>query len=90
MLEDIARQFLAKQKETIQYEVINNQGGISVLQCEGYYLSDLNIRLFSPQTFLQEHKTGRYSLKWDKSIFELPNGDTVTIGYQRQTSLPIL
>ena len=61
-----------------------------MLQCKGYYLPDLKIRLFSPQTFLQEHKTGRYSLEWDKSIFELHNGDTITIGYQRQTSLPIL
>ena len=90
MLEDIARQFLAKQKGTIRYEVINNQGGISLLQCKGYYLPDLKIQLFSPQTFLRGHKTGRYSLEWDKSISELPNGNTVTIGYHRQTSLPIL
>ena len=89
-MEGIASQFLSKQKGTILYEVINDQGGISVLQCEGYYLPDLKIRLFSPQTFLQEHKTGRYSLEWDKSIFELPNGDRINIVYRRQTSTPIL
>ena len=61
-----------------------------MLQCEGYYLPDLNIQLRRSQTFLQEQKTGRYSLEWDKSIFELPNGDTITIGYHRQASLPIL
>ena len=89
-MKGISSQLLAKQKGTIGYKVINDQGGIYVIQCKGYYLPDLKIRLFSPQTFLRGHKTGRYSLEWDKSISELPNGNTVTIGYHRQTSLPIL
>ena len=72
-----SRPIACQTKGTIRYEVINDQGGISVLQCEGYYLLDLKIRLFIPHTFLQEHKTGRYSLEWEKSIFELPNGDTM-------------
>ena len=89
-MEGIYGQFIAKQKGTIQYKVINDQGGISMLQCEGYYLPGLMIRMFSPQTFLQEHKTGQYYLEWDKSIFGIPNCNTITIGYHQHTSLPIL
>ena len=42
-MEGISGQLLAKQKLTIRYKVINDQGGIYVLQCEVYYLPDLKI-----------------------------------------------
>jgi hypothetical protein len=91
-MEGIAGQLIAKQKGTIRYEVINDAGRISVLKCEGYYLPALKIRLFSPQTFLSVQGGGRYSLEWNKSFFELKNGDTITVGYHHhhQTALPVL
>jgi hypothetical protein len=67
-------------------------GGLSILECEAYYLPALKFRLFSPQVFLREHRErkGEYHLKWDESRLDLENGDKITIGYHQQTALPVL
>jgi hypothetical protein len=37
-----------------------------------------------------ENKSGKYVLEWNKSRLEMGNGDVITIGYHRQTSLPVI
>ena len=49
----IAGLLVSTQKGRIQYEVINNYGGLSILLFEGYFLPYLKVRLFSPQVFIQ-------------------------------------
>ena len=94
-MDGIAGLLVSHQKGRVRYEVINDAGGLSVLECEAYLLPDLEFRLFSPQAYLRElsekkgELKGEYCLKWDGSIFRLENGDTLTIGYHRQTSLPV-
>ena len=44
----------ATQKGRVQYKVINDAGGLSTLECEGYFLPDFKVRLFIPQVFIQE------------------------------------
>jgi hypothetical protein len=89
-LDGIAGQLIAHQKGRLKYEILNDAGGITTLECEGYHLPGLKIRLFSPQILLGEHQGGKYVLEWDKSYFQLANGDQITIGYHRQTSLPVI
>jgi hypothetical protein len=89
-LDGIAGQLIAHQRGRLRYEILNDAGGVTTLECEGYYLPGLKIRLFSPQILLGEHQGGQFVLEWDKSYFSLANGDRITIGYHRQTSLPVI
>ena len=86
-MEGIAYQLIAKQKGTIQYEVINDADELSVLETKGYYLTGLQLRLFCPQTYLKEHQGGEYTLEWDKLYLQLKNGEKITIGYHSRNSL---
>ncbi len=94
-MDGIAGLLTSTQKGTVRYEVINDAGGLSVLECEAYYLPSLKFRLFSPQVYLRElaekkgELKGEYCLKWDSSVFRLENGDHLTIGYHHQTALPV-
>ena len=94
-MDGIAGLLMSHQKGTVRYEVINDVGGLSVLECEAYYLPNLKFRLFSPQVYLREiaeekgELKGEYCLKWDSSVFRLENGDNLTIGYHHQTALPV-
>jgi hypothetical protein len=91
-MDGIAGMLTSHKKGRVRYEVINDSGGLSILECEAYYLPALKFRLFSPQVFLQEpqEQGGEYQLRWDRSVLELQNGDKITIGYHRQTALPVL
>jgi hypothetical protein len=89
-MDGIAGQLIAHQKGRLRYEILNDAGGISAIECDGYYLPALKIRLFSPQILLQEQQGGQYVLEWDKSFLTLKNGDRITVGYHRQTSLPVI
>jgi hypothetical protein len=91
-MDRIAGMLTSFKKGRVRYEVINDNGGLSVLECEAYYLPALKFRLFSPQVFPQERneRGGEYRLKWDGSRLDLENGDKITIGYHQQTALPVL
>ena len=49
----IARLLVSTQNDRVRYKVINDAGGLSILECEGYLLPDLKVRLFIPQVFIQ-------------------------------------
>jgi hypothetical protein len=89
-MDGIAGQLIAHQQGRLQYKVLNDAGGVTILECNGFHLPDLKIRLFSPQAMLAENKIeknkiGKYVLEWNKSCLELGNGDIITIGYHQQT-----
>jgi hypothetical protein len=94
-MDGIAGLLMSHQKGKVRYEVINDVGGLSVLECEAYYLPNLKFRLFSPQVYLRQRAEsqgelkGDYCLKWDSSVLRLENGDNLTIGYHHQTALPV-
>jgi hypothetical protein len=74
-LDGIAGQLVAHQKGRLQYEILNDAGGVTILECEGYHLPDLKIRLFSPQILLGEQKGGKFVLEWNRSYLALsPTG----------------
>ena len=89
-MDGIAGQIVAHQKGRLRYEILNDAGEMTVLTCDGYHIPELKIRLFSPQVMLGEQKGGKYVLEWNSSYLELANGDHITIGYHRQTSLPVI
>jgi hypothetical protein len=73
-MDGIIGQLIAHQEGRLPYKILNDAGGITTLECNGYHLPTIKIRLFSPQIFLAEQKGGRYVLEWDKSYLELGNG----------------
>jgi hypothetical protein len=91
-MDGIAGMLTSHHKGLVRYEIINDAGGLSVIECEAYLLPSLKFRLFSPQVFLQEANEceGMYQLRWDGSWLDLANGDKITIGYHQQTALPVL
>jgi hypothetical protein len=91
-MDGIAGKLVAYQQGRLRFEVLNDAGGVTTLECDGFYLPELQIRLFSPQIYFkqEEQKGGKYVLEWDKSYFELVNGDRITIGYHQHTSLPVI
>ena len=50
-MDDIAGMLTSHQKGRVQYEIINDASGLSVLQYEAYHLSSLKFRSFSPQVY---------------------------------------
>ena len=61
---------VATQKGRVRYEVINDAGGLSILECEVYFLPDIKVLLFRPQVFTQElqERGGTYTITWDGCI----------------------
>ena len=88
-MDGIAGMLTSHQKGRVRYEIINDAGGLSILECEAYHLPSL---LFSPQVFLREaaERDGVYKLRWDSSRLDLANRDQITIGYHQQAALPVL
>ena len=72
-MDGIAGLMFATQKVRVRYEVINDSGGLSILECEGYLLPDIKVCLFRPQVFIQEpqERDGTYTLTWDGSVLIL-------------------
>ena len=70
----------------------NDAVGLSIIECEVYFLPDLKVRLFIPQVFIQELQElgGTYTLTWDRSVLILKNEYCISIGYHLQTELPAL
>ena len=91
-MDGITGLLVATQKGQVWYEVINDAGGLYILECEGYFLLDIKVRLFTPQVFIQELQewSGKYTLTWDRSVLIKKNGDRISIGYHCQTALPVL
>jgi hypothetical protein len=79
-MDGIAGQLIAHQRGRLQYEILNDAGGVTILECNGYHLPDLKIWLFSPQVMLAENQSRKIVLEWDKSCLEMANGDVIPIG----------
>jgi hypothetical protein len=67
-MDGITGHLVAHQKGWLQYKVLNDAGGITVLKCDGCHLLDLKIRMFSPQIMLVKQQGGQYVLKWNNRI----------------------
>ena len=91
-MDGIAGLMFATQKVRVRYEVINDSGGLSILECEGYFLPDIKVCLFRPQVFIQEpqERDGTYTLTWDGSVFVFKTRYFISIVYHRQNALPVL
>ena len=64
-------------------------GNLLVLQCEEYYLLELKISLFRPQTYLNSQKNGRNRMESNNSYLDFTDGARVTIVCHPQTALPM-
>ena len=56
-MDGIGSKLLVQHQGTVNNEVLNDQGGITILEAKGHYLPEVTVWLFSPQSFLEEHDT---------------------------------
>ena len=91
-MDGVSGLLIATNKGQVQYRVINDAGGLSILECEGYLLLDIKMRLVIPHVFIQElqERDGTYTLTWYRSVIILKNGDRISFGYHLRTALPAL
>lgn len=95
-MDGIAGGLMIKQEGRVRYEVVDDSGGVQVIETTAYYIPELRCRLFSPQAyFAQLHEEGldhsemaQMSVKRTKSIITWPHGAQMTIQYDRNTHLP--
>ena len=51
-MDGIAELVVDNTKGKVQYKVINDAGGLSILDFEEYFLPDIKVRLFRPKVFI--------------------------------------
>ena len=57
------------------------------IETDAYLISNVEVRLFSPQVYLQEKKAGEYIMRWDMMKLRTPEGDELTIPYHHGNNL---
>ena len=78
----------------IKYEVVADDGSTVTLECWGYHIPQLPIRLMSPQVHLRD-TTGpqglfEYGMRKEASTLRLNDGTTITVPYNNMNRLPLL
>jgi len=74
----------------IKWTVRDVFGQVRSFKTKGYYVPDANIRLFSPQTYMQEQKGGKVVLTHRMTSFFLPDGFELQFPYQQNNNLPLM
>ena len=62
---------------------------VMTIKTDAYLISNAEVRLFSPQVYLQEKKAGEYIMRWDTMTLRTPEGDELTIPYYHGNNLPM-
>ena len=55
-MDGVAGQLKATHTGIVRYEVLNQQGSVSVLEAKAYYVPDLTCRLLSPQDYMRQQR----------------------------------
>ena len=82
-------------KVNIHFEVINNEGKVSVLEGTGIFIPEIKCRLLSPQDrFMElhilENTEGPFNVTWDKSILKISDQVPIIINYEQKTHFTML
>ncbi len=86
----------AKQRGTIRYEVLTDQGNVATIRAEALLVPNLSTRLLSPQDYLwQLHTTGEdtkasFTTRALEAKLTWGSGETLTIEYDENTFLPVV
>jgi hypothetical protein len=74
----------------VYWQVEDKYGVTRVIRTKAYYVPEAKIRLLSPQSYLQEHKRGRFLLEHTHTTLELADGSLLTFPYQASINLPVM
>ena len=94
-MDGVAGTLFATHKGILQYELLNDEGGLTTLETQGLYVPKLECRLFSPQDLFGElweqgGEEGTLEVKFSACVLKLPNQGPVTISFDPVTHLPII
>ena len=95
-MDGIAGCLTIKQKGTVRYEIVDDEGEIQEILVEAYYIPKLGCRSFSPQAYfrqLQEEDIDpdgncQLIVKYDKATIQLANSSIISLYYDQLTHLP--
>ena len=69
-----------KQAGILRYHTIDDRGAPAILRCPGFYLPEVPLRLFSPQTFFAfQGKGGELAIRHDSATLRLSTGQEITM-----------
>ena len=82
-------------ERTINYEVINDEWKLSVLEGTGIFMTDLKFRLLIPQDhfmYLQilDNLKGLFTVTWYKSVLNIYDQVPITVSYEHATHLNMI
>ena len=78
-------------KGTVEWTIRDYWNVVRVVRTMAYYVPDAQIRLFSPQTYIQENDDkGKCIILGQKAVLELPDGLTLKFSHQKGNNLPLM
>jgi hypothetical protein len=73
---------------TVEWEIRDAVGEeVQTIRTKALYVPSVEVRLFSPQVYLKEHKKGELVCKFDKVLLWLPNGIKLEFPWQEPSNL---
>ena len=73
----------------VRWNVKDVFGKVMTIETDAYLILNTEVRLFSPQVYLQEKNAGEYIVRWDMMTLRTPKGDELTIPYYHGNNLPM-
>jgi hypothetical protein len=90
-LKGVAGDITVTKGGTVHYEVINDNGHVSIIETFAYFHPEIQNRLFSPQRWLEGHSTGKsFEIFHNKGILHLKNGENITFPLDHTSHMPML
>jgi hypothetical protein len=74
----------------VAWTIVDVFGVIRTIRATAYYVPDATIRLFSPQTYFQEHNAGSCTIEARRTSLTLADGSTMEFPYQSNNNLPMM
>ena len=75
---------------TVEWSIQDIYGITRTVRTKAYFVPSATIRLFSPQTFFQEHNGGELTLKKNKAVLKLPDQTELEFPFNPGSNLPLM
>ena len=89
-LQGLSSKAPVKGQGLVEWTIIDMFGVIRKVQVTAYYVPSAAIRLFSPQSYFQEHNGGGYKMELRKSTLTLGDGSELEFPYNCCSNLPLM
>ena len=79
-----------KGEGTVEWTIVDIFGTVRTIQTTAYYVPAATIRLFSPQTYFQEHDAGECRINSRRTSVELADGSLLEFPFNHESNLPLM